>query len=168
MQVRIKIITKLDWPSFRNVAILVSKALKAHCNCTIHDWTKAKPGGSILFIGTVFHQTLNFLSRFIRQSSIVFYGTTEGHSFLDETSLEIASQIKVIAVSNFVKQMLEESGIRVAGVVHHGLDVNDHRVNPSFYKNLKKKLKDKSIVLTVAANDPRKGLDRLFLSLIHI
>jgi len=162
MQVRIKIITKLDWPSFRNVAILVSKALKAHCNCTIHDWTKAKPGGNILFIGTVFYQTLNFLSRFIRQSSIVFYGTTEGRSFLDETSLEIASQIKVIAVSNFVKQMLEESGIRVAGVVHHGLDVNNHKVNPSFYKNLKKKLKDKNIVLTVAANDPRKGLDRLF------
>jgi len=158
---RIKIITKLDWPSFRNVAILVCKALKTHSNCKIHDWTKAKPGGNILFIGTVFHQTLNFLSKFTKQSNIVFYGTTEGHSFLDETSLEVASQIKIVAVSNFVKQMLEESGIRVAGVVHHGLDVNDNRVNIPFYKTLKKRLKDRSVILTVAANDPRKGLDKL-------
>jgi len=159
--VRIKIITKMDWPSFRNVATLVGKALKTHSDCTIHDWTRAKPGGNILFIGTVFHQTLNFLSKFTRQSNIVFYGTTEGHSFVDETSLEIASQIKIVAVSNFVKQMLEESGIRVAGVVHHGLDVDDHRVNIPFYKTLKKRLKDKRVILTVAANDPRKGLDKL-------
>jgi len=159
--VRIKIITKMDWPSFRNVATLVGKALKTHSNCTIHDWTRAKPGGNILFIGTVFHQTLNFLSKFTKQSNIVFYGTTEGHSFVDETSLEIANQIKIVAVSNFVKQMLEESGIRVAGVVHHGLDVNDQRINIPFYKTLKKRLKDKSIILTVAANDPRKGLDKL-------
>jgi len=159
--VRIRIITKLDWPSFRNVAMLVCKALKTHSNCTIHDWTRAKPGGNILFIGTIFHQTLNFLGRFVRQSNIVFYGTTEGHSFVDETSLEIARQIKMVAVSHFVKQMLEESGVPVAGVVHHGLDVKDQRVNIPFYKTLKKRLKDKNIILTVAANDPRKGLDKL-------
>jgi len=159
--VRIKIITKLDWPSFRNVAILVSKALKTHSNCTIHDRERAKPGGNILFIGTVFHPTLNFLRRFIRQSNIVFYGTTEGHIFLDETSLEIARQIKIVAVSDFVRQMLEESGLRVAGVVHHGLDANDVKMNIPFYKTLKKKFKSKSVVLTVAANDPRKGLDKL-------
>jgi len=159
--VRIKIITKLDWPSFRNVAILVRKALKTHSSCTIHDWKRAKPGGNILFIGTVFHQTLNFLSKFIKKSNIVFYGTTEGHSLVDETSLEISRQIKIVAVSNFVKQMLEESGIRVAGVLHHGLDVNEQKVNIPFYKTLEKRLEDKSIILTVAANDPRKGLDKL-------
>jgi len=159
--VKIKIITKLDWPSFRNVATMVGKALKTHSDCTIQDWTRAKPGGNVLFIGTVFHQTLNFLSKFVRQSSIVFYGTVEGRIFVEDTDLEIASQIKIVAVSNFVKQMLEESGIRVAGVVHHGLDVNDNKVNIPFYKTLKKKLKDKRIILTVAANDPRKGLDKL-------
>jgi glycosyltransferase involved in cell wall biosynthesis len=57
--------------------------------------------------------------------------------------------------------MLEESGIRVAGVVHHGLDMKNHRVNIPFFKTLKRRLKDKSIILTVAANDPRKGLDKL-------
>jgi len=159
--VRLKIVTKLDWPSFRNVAALIGKALKAHCNCTIHDCAKVKPGGNILFIGTVFYQPLNFLSKFLRQSRVVFYGTTEGHSFVDEASLEVAKQIKIVAVSNFVKQMLNESGIPVAGVVHHGLDMNNQRINVQFYKTLKERFEDKSIIFTVSANHARKGLDKL-------
>jgi len=57
--------------------------------------------------------------------------------------------------------MLEESGIRVAGVVPHGLDMKDQRVSISFCKILKKRLKNKNVILAVAANDPRKGLDKL-------
>jgi glycosyltransferase involved in cell wall biosynthesis len=161
MKVRVKIVTKMDWPSFRNVAIQVRKALSSYCNCTIYDRTNVKPGGNILFIGTVFHQTLNFLNKFLGQSNIVFYGTTEGHSFVDEASLEVAKQIKIVAVSNFVKQMLEEIGIPVAGVVHHGLDMDDRRVDTQFYKVLKKKLKNKKIIFTASANHSRKGLDNL-------
>lgn len=161
MKVRVKIVTKMDWPSFRNVAIQVRKALSSYCSCTIYDRTNVEPGGNILFIGTVFHQTLNFLNKFLGQSNIVFYGTTEGHSFVDEASLEVAKQIKIVAVSNFVKQMLEEIGIPVAGVVHHGLDMDDRRVDTQFYKVLKKKLKNKKIIFTASANHSRKGLDNL-------
>lgn len=161
MKVRVKIVTKMDWPSFRNVAIQVRKALSSYCNCTIYDRTNVEPGGNILFIGTVFHQTLNFLNKFLGQSNIVFYGTTEGHSFVDEASLEVAKQIKIVAVSNFVKQMLEEIGIPVAGVVHHGLDMDDRRVDTQFYKVLKKKLRNKKIIFTASANHSRKGLDNL-------
>lgn len=158
---RIKIVTKMDWPSFMNVALQVSKGLNTHCNCTIYDRTNVKPGGNILFIGTVFRQTLNFLSKFLGQSQIVFYGTTEGHSFVDEASLRIARQIKIVAVSNFVKQMLEEIGISVVGVVHHGIDMDDRRVDAQFYKVLKKRFKNKKIIFTASANHSRKGLDNL-------
>ena len=158
---RIKIVTKMDWPSFMNVALQVSKGLNTHCNCTIYDRTNVKPGGNILFIGTVFRQTLNFLSKLLGQSQIVFYGTTEGHSFVDEASLRIARQIKIVAVSNFVKQMLEEIGISVVGVVHHGIDMDDRRVDAQFYKVLKKRFKNKKIIFTVSANHSRKGLDNL-------
>jgi glycosyltransferase involved in cell wall biosynthesis len=151
----------MDWPSFRNVAMQVRKALSSYCSCTIYDRTNVEPGGNILFIGTVFHQTLNFLNKFLGQSDIVFYGTTEGHSFVDEASLEVAKQIKIVAVSNFVKQMLEEIGIPVAGVVHHGLDMDDRRVDTQFYKVLKKKLRNKKIIFTASANHSRKGLDNL-------
>lgn len=158
---RIKIVTTMDWPSFRNVALQIRKALSSYCNCTIYDQTNVEPGGNILFIGTVCHQTLNFLNKFLGQSNIVFYGTTEGHSFVDEASLKVAKQIKIVAVSNFVKQMLEEIGIPVAGVVYHGLDMDDRRVDTQFYKVLKKKLKNKKIIFTASANHSRKGLDNL-------
>jgi glycosyltransferase involved in cell wall biosynthesis len=80
---------------------------------------------------------------------------------VDEASLKVAKQIKIVAVSNFVKQMLEEIGVPVAGVVHHGLDMDDRRVDTQFYRVLKKKLKNKKIIFTASANHSRKGLDNL-------
>jgi len=158
---RVKIVTKMEWPSFRNVAVNINKALSSHCNCTIYDQTNAKPGGNILFIGTASNQTLKFLSKFLGRSNIVFYGTTEGHSFVDEASIRVAKQVKILAVSNFVKQMLEEIGVPVAGVVHHGLDMDNRRVDTQFYEVLKKKLKNKKMIFTVCANHSRKALDNL-------
>jgi len=159
--VKLKIVTKLEWPSFAKIAQQMRKALGKHCICTIQDQTTARPGGNILFVGTVFHQTLNFLSPFLGRSQVVFYGTTEGHSFVDEASLKIADQIKIVAVSNFVKQMLEEVGISAIDVVHHGLDMTDRRVNAQFYQALKRKLGNKKMILAVSANHSRKGLDNL-------
>jgi len=157
----VKIVTKMDWPAFMNVAVQMKEALGNYCNCTIHDRTNVKPGGNILFIGTVFHRTLNFLSPFLGRSQVVFYGTTEGHSFVDEASLRIAKQIKIIAVSDFVKQMLGEIGISVADVVHLGLDMRNRKVDTRFYRVLSRKLKNKKLIFTVSANHSRKGLDNL-------
>jgi len=159
--VKLKIVTKLDWPAFAKIALQMKKALGKYCSCTIHDRTNINPGGNILFVGTVFHQTLNFLSPFLERSRIVFYGTTEGHSFVDEASLRVAEQIKVVAVSNFVKQMLEEIGISAVDVVHHGVDMANRRVDTQFCQALRRKLRNKKIILAVSANHSRKGLDNL-------
>jgi len=158
---RVRIVTNVDWPSFRNVALDIQKALKPYFDSTILDWKEAKTGGNILFIETVRKDTLKFLKKFLSGSNMVFYGTTEGHSFLDEESINIARKIKVVAVSNFVKQMLEEVDVPVAGVVHHGLDMDAREVDLSFLKSIKEKFEEKLLTLTVASNDPRKGLKRL-------
>ncbi len=158
---RIKIVTDVDWPSFRNVALDVQKALKPYFDSTIFDWKEAETGGNILFIETVRKDTLKLLRKFLPKSNIVFYGTTEGHSFLDEESINIARKIKVVAVSNFVKQMLEEVNISVAGVVHHGLDMDASEVDLPFLRSAKERFKERLVALTIASNDPRKGLDRL-------
>jgi len=147
--VKVKIVTKVDWPAFMRVGLQMKRALGNYCNCTIYDRTNVKPGGNILFIGSVFHRTLNFLKPFLGSSQVVFYGTTEGHSYLDESSLRIADQIKIVAVSNFVKQMLGEIGISVVDVVHHGLDMRNRRVDTQFYQALRRKLKNKKIILSV-------------------
>jgi len=57
--------------------------------------------------------------------------------------------------------MLEEIEVPVAGVVYHGLDMDDRRVDTQFYKVLKKKLKIKKIIFTASANHSRKGLGNL-------
>jgi len=144
-----------------NVALHIRKAFHNKCDCKIYDWNKVKPGGNILFLGTVLRQTLRYLKKLLDKSRIVFYGTTEGHSFMDEESLQVAKEIKIVAVSNFVKQMLEEVGISVAGVVHHGLDMEDRRIDMRFAKFLEKKFKNKRIIFTASANHSRKGLDKL-------
>jgi len=159
--VRVKIVTKLDWPAFANIALQIKKALSSYCTCTIYDRTSIRPGGNILFIGTVSHYTLNLLGPFLGRSQVVFYGTTEGHSFVNEASLKTAKQIKIVAVSNFVKQMLEEIGISVVDVVHHGLDMTNRRVDTQFCQVLRRKLGNRKMILAVSANHSRKGLDNL-------
>ncbi|MFH0749286.1 MAG: glycosyltransferase family 4 protein [Candidatus Bathyarchaeota archaeon] len=158
---KVKIATNLVWPAFRNVALNIHKALKPYCDSSILDWKEVKPGGNILFIETVREDTLKFLKKFLLESNIVFYGTTEGHSFLNGESVELARKIKVVAVSNFVRQMLEEVGVSVSGVVHHGVDLEAKEADASFLRLVKEKLKGKLVTLTIASNDPRKGLDKL-------
>jgi glycosyltransferase involved in cell wall biosynthesis len=119
------------------------------------------PGGDILLIETVRRDTLELAERLLPGSNIVFYGTTEGRSFLDEENKRLARDINVVAVSYFVKEMLEEVDVPVAGVVHHGLDMNASEADLSFLEALEKKFKEKLVALTIASNDPRKGLNDL-------
>ena len=158
---RVKIVARMEWPSFRNTATAIYKATRTQHTCTIHDWKSVKPGANILFIDTVGTQALKFLGKLLPESNIVFYGTTEGHSRIDNESLAIAKQLKTVAVSKFVKQMLEEVGLPVAGVLHHAIDMGDRKVDIEFYKKWKTKIKSRTVILTVSSNDPRKGLDRL-------
>jgi len=158
---RIKIVTRMDWPAFRNIATTIRKAVRTQSTCTIHDWKRAKPGGNILFIDTVQAQTLKFLSELLPESNLVFYGTTEGRSLIDEGSLAIAKRLRIVAVSNFVRQMLEEIGLPVAGVLHHAIDMSDRKVDAKFYRKWRTKLRNRKVILTVSANHSRKGLDKL-------
>ncbi|MDQ1279034.1 MAG: hypothetical protein QG670_294 [Thermoproteota archaeon] len=157
----LKIVTNLTWPSFRNVSLDIQKALQPYCHIELLDWRHSKPTGKILFMETVRKDTLKYLGELLPNDNIVFYGTTEGHSVLDEDSLRVAKKIKIVAVSDFVRQMLEEVGLHVAGIVHHGLDMEETNVNSSFVQSVKDKVRDKLVALTISSNDVRKGLDSL-------
>jgi glycosyltransferase involved in cell wall biosynthesis len=161
--IKVKIVTNIDWPSFRNVAINIKKALRTQCACTIHDLKNVTPKGNVLFVETVQASAFNSVHTLLPESNVVFYGTTEGHSLVDKGIQRIAKQIKIIAVSGFVKQMLEEIGISVAGVVYLGLDMENRKVDAQFFKVLKKRFRNKRIIFTVSANHSRKGLDNLLL-----
>ena len=157
----VKIVTKLEWPSFRNVATTVRNALKPQCLSRCYDWSTVIPGGRIIFIGTVDKPTLRIAERLVPYSDIVFYGTTEGISHIDPKTLHAAKPMKIVAVSNFVKQMLEAIGLSVAGVLHHGIAMNDTATDALFYRKLTTEWRNREIILAISANHPRKGLDRL-------
>ena len=158
---RIRVVTKLQWPSFKNVAKTVRHNLSSYCECTIHDANTVKPGGNIIFIGTADTLTIHSIRRLVPESNVLFYAATEGLSRLDETDLETARYLRIVAVSNFAKEMMEKSGLAVAGVIHHGIDMRDLSTDAQFYRTLKKKLRDRKVILTVSANHLRKGLDHL-------
>ena len=157
----VKIVTKLEWPSFRNVATTVRNALKPQCLSRCYDWSTVIPGGRIIFIGTVDKPTLRIAERLVPYSDIVFYGTTEGISHIDPKTLHAAKPMKIVAVSNFVKQMLEAIGLSVAGVLHHGIAMNDTATGGLLYRKLTTEWRNREIILAISANHPRKGLDRL-------
>ncbi len=157
----LKIVTNLQWPSFRNVALGVQKALAPYCRTVLIDRRDAKPGGKILFIETLRQDTLRSIGRLLPNSNVVFYGTTEGHSLIDKESREIARKLKVVAVSSFVQEMFEEVNVPVSGVVYHGIDMAANVVDEPFLSSAKAKLNEKPMALTIASNDPRKGLDTL-------
>ncbi len=157
----VKIVTKLDWPSFHYTATTIQKTLKARNKCTVHRWMNARPGGSIIFLGTVDNAAFKFLRTLIPKSKIIWYATTEGLSQIDDESKSIAQGLTIVAVSNFVKEMLEAIKIPVAGVLHHAVDMSDTRIDGPFYRKWKSKLKERRLILTVSANHQRKGLDKL-------
>lgn len=161
MPTHIKIVTKLDWPSFRNIAATIRKALKTQNVCTIHDWDSAAPGGRIIFIGTVDDPTLKRVESLAQKSQVVFYGTTEGLGRIRRRTLLKAKGLKIVAVSAFVRRMLREIGLPVAGVLHHGIDMDAKSVDDRFYARLRRRLGNRKILLAVSANHSRKGLDRL-------
>lgn len=156
----LKIVTKTDWPSFKNIAEDVRDALRGLCTCSIDDWNEAKPGGRILLIGTLDNETLTFLSRVLRESDVVLYATTEGLSRLDASSRDTAKHLKVVAVSDFSKGMIEQLGISVVGVVHHGIDMRHADIDSRFNTHVPKADR-RTVFLTVSANHPRKGLEHL-------
>lgn len=160
MSATVKIVTKLDWPSFRNTATAIRRALTTS-NCSIHDWKSAKPGGRIICIGTAETKTIKLIRRLTPNSDLIFYATTEGICRMDTQTLRFAESIKIVAVSEFVEEMLENVGLHVAGVLHQGVDMSDTAVNRRFYSKLKNKFENRKVVLTVSANHARKGLDRL-------
>jgi glycosyltransferase involved in cell wall biosynthesis len=94
----------------------------------------------------------------------VFYATTEG--LLDVKHVYAwMVEGRYVAVSNYVKEKLEESNIHVEDVVHHGVDVEEiERARMNMHLGEKYMLNvgiDPSkyiVVTTIARSLPRKGL----------
>jgi len=160
---QVNVVTKTSWPSFKNVATEIQGVFVRNGHgCRVNDWSEANPGGNILFIGTLDNRTLQFLERLSPESDLVYYVTTEGLSHLEDSCIRTAKRLKLVAVSEFVKHMVGELGIAVAGTVHHGINMGARGIDVEFKEESLRRVRNPNrVLLTVSANHQRKGLDRL-------
>jgi glycosyltransferase involved in cell wall biosynthesis len=165
------IITEKAAISHYKVAQDIYNTIRGQVECSLCDWEeKAIPEKNILFVGTLFTNTLHYLSRFTGKN-IVFYTTLEGEPLVDPIGRKIASKIKIVAVSRFVKEMLERADLNCEGVVYHGIDMAKTQHDPrftEFLETIENPKNEPNIrkrkYLTVSGNMERKGLDKLIVA----
>ncbi len=98
----------------------------------------------------------------------VFYATVEGKPRTDVLPRWVARDLSFVACSRYVQSKLTEAGVRVEGVVHHGVDLAEFRNAGRLGARLRSELglgEDDFLVLYVAGGYPRKGHD-LFAKVI--
>lgn len=161
------IMTDIHGVSLLEVAKAVALVLrKKGLKVKLADWGKINvPEDNIIFVGTLFTDTLNFLNRFLPDKNVIFYAIVEGEPVVDAQAKKIAKQITVISPSQYSKDNIEKSGINVETVIQHGIPLNTS-YNKEYYTFLKENMigKAEQVVLYIAGNQYRKALDKYLLA----
>jgi glycosyltransferase involved in cell wall biosynthesis len=170
---KITIIPYYRCGSFDFVAVTLCKFLiNNRYNCIIKYLRENlfKYNDIVIFIGNI--DDLSIIKVFLAtlfSKNRIFYAVTEGpyHGYL-----KFLSRIFTLVVpSNYVKNELEASGLRVKYIIPHGIDVQQYRINIIRHKKLIEEIKEIKtlkergfvVLLSVISNDiPRKGLKYLY------
>jgi len=93
---------------------------------------------------------------------LLFYGVTEGPPLRTAITPWMKRDLEFVAVSNYVKQKLEEVGLKVIDVVYHGIYrplLEQASKYTGLYKgSFRKRFGDKVIIGLVSTGHVRKGL----------
>jgi len=123
-------------------------------------------------IGAIYFQlaTINFIdnaivTQLLSKKPVVIYVTIEGIPTKANFLHTNAHRCEFVTVSNFVRECLENVGLRVSRVVHHAIDweqcgkiINKNQWQKS---ELERIANDKVKFIVVARDDPRKNLKGL-------
>jgi glycosyltransferase involved in cell wall biosynthesis len=171
---RIIVIPRFEGGSFEFVAMTLCRFFTNHgydCGIKHVKENLFKRGDTAIFVGNINDSSIAraFLtSMFFRNK--IFYAVTEGPYY---GYLKNFSRIFTIVVpSNYVKDELERSGLRVRYVIPHGIDVNQYKSTIKLHHTEEiegvraLKRRDYVILLSVISeNIPRKGLKYLYEAL---
>lgn len=120
--------------SFRNQSALLYKAaVHAGLECEERDLTQRVIYPKEHWDKTVFLSPLwpRYVFDAVRIATPWFsrdftlYGPVDGPYLLNITFQKVIAQMKVITCSRFCKEQMEKSGVRVDGIVRHGIDHSD-------------------------------------------
>ena len=160
--------------SFRNQSALLHKAaIHAGLGCEERDLTQRVLYPKEHWDRTVFLAPLwpRYIFDAVRISSpwvsrdFTLYGPVDGPYLLNVNFLAVIKQMKVVTVSQFCKECMEKSDVRVDGVVHHGIDPADFVFDdsPRYARldKLRKKHPGRTIFFTNLNPIHRKGFPHL-------
>ena len=160
--------------SFRNQSELLHKAaIHAGLECEQRDLTQRviypkEHWDRVIFLAPLWPR---YVFDAVRVSSpwvtrdFTLYGPVDGPYLLNVAFLKVIAQMKVITTSQFCKECMEQSDVRVDGVVHHGIDPADFVFDksPRYARldKLRKKHPGRTIFFTNLNPVLRKGFPHL-------
>lgn len=170
--------------SFREVGSKIEKALKLiGVDASIGYWSnfympnikltipmEFATWDLLIFVMTIAPNSamlFNYYASPMMSKRSFFYGVTEGHSVLDDSRKQLLHD-KVVVPSEFVKQMLQEEGVRVRAVIPHGIDHEEWKTDPAEVERWRSQFGDRHVFYYLANNTSRKGIPNLIRSLSYV
>ncbi|MEM2233989.1 MAG: glycosyltransferase family 4 protein [Nitrososphaerota archaeon] len=115
---------------------------------------------AVLYIGSMMRiDVARFYRYMFWTGKHVYYGVTEGPPILDIASMAATKYMRMYVPSNYVKWELENAGIRVDGIIPHGVDVE--RIGRADHRKWREMFGDRIVLLYVAHRNIRKGFREL-------
>ena len=165
---KIAVITHFDVVShFVNANRIAHVFTKQGHECKLYNFdAREVPEQNILYTYTIFAPALSYLSRYLPEKNVVFYGACEGFPIIDPISAErtVAEKIKIVANSEFTKMCLEAVQIPCAGVVPHALPMDYKKTDEKFSHYVKTWTQNNPTFFCNSGNSERKGLDRYIIA----
>jgi len=177
MNVQIIIPPKGSGVSFREIGAKICDALKGgRVEVKLDSWDKpfipnVKVGSPLefatwdllIFVMTVApgaSTLFSFYSSPLMSKRAFYYGPVEGHPVLSEVQRGFLSG-KVVVPSRFCEEMLEEVGIKVIGVVPHGIALDEFVFNGAKVKGWVDRFRGRTILYYLTNATSRKGVPAL-------
>ena len=119
-----------------------------------------RPYERVFYIGSFMNQDIARFYRYIWWTDRhIYYGVTEGPPVLSPFNMGALQYMKVVVPSEYVRSELQNAGIRVDGVVPHGVRLDEIRsADPRPWRKI---FGEKTVVLYVAHRNIRKGFKEL-------
>ena len=167
----VAIISEPKAVSFWNISKQITKVLRnAGVEAKLYPWTARNiKEPNVIFMGNVFRGTLHHLMRFKSDKNLIFYGVTEGIPQLDETTLQLTEDLKIITPSLYAKKCLEQAELKVTEVIPHGIDLT---IKPdNLFKERAMRLlpsasdgMPSNVMFCISGNVQRKAIDQLMVA----
>jgi len=120
-----------------------------------------KPYDAVLYIGSMMNQDVSRYWRYVWWThKHIYYGVTEGPPILSPFNKSAALNMRLIVPSEYVKWELEQAGLRVDGVIPHGVEIGAIRSVPR-NNEWRSIFGDRFVCLYVAHRNIRKGFREL-------